>query len=44
MVTAALGLLAPLAKALGVGDGTVDSELVNLAYSLVATLISPWVK
>lgn len=38
LVSAAIKLLAPLAKALGIGD-LANSELVNLAYTLVSTLI-----
>lgn len=38
LVTSAIQLLAPLATALGLGD-VANSELVNLAYTLVSTLI-----
>ncbi|MFF3571551.1 N-acetylmuramoyl-L-alanine amidase [Nocardia jiangxiensis] len=38
LVTAAIQLLAPLATSLGLGD-VANSELVNLAYTLVSTLI-----
>ncbi|RDI69167.1 N-acetylmuramoyl-L-alanine amidase [Nocardia pseudobrasiliensis] len=44
LVTTAMHLLLPLAKTLGLGDATVNSELINLAYNLVATLITPWTK
>ncbi|MFI5779448.1 N-acetylmuramoyl-L-alanine amidase [Nocardia sp. NPDC051570] len=44
LVTTAMHLLLPLAKSLGLGDATVNSEMLNLAYNLVATLITPWVK
>ncbi len=38
LITAAIQLLAPLATSLGLGD-VANSELVNLAYTLVSTLI-----
>jgi N-acetylmuramoyl-L-alanine amidase len=38
LITTAIKLLAPLAKAIGVGD-LANSELINLAYTLVSTLI-----
>lgn len=38
LVTSAIQLLAPLATSLGLGD-VANSELVNLAYTLVSTLI-----
>nr|WP_245717953.1 N-acetylmuramoyl-L-alanine amidase [Nocardia miyunensis] len=38
LVTAAIQLLAPLATSLGLGD-VANSELINLAYTLVSTLI-----
>ncbi|WP_062999712.1 N-acetylmuramoyl-L-alanine amidase [Nocardia mikamii] len=41
LATTALRLLLPLAKSLGLGDGALDSELVNLAYALVSTLLGP---
>ncbi|MBF6332889.1 N-acetylmuramoyl-L-alanine amidase [Nocardia transvalensis] len=44
LATTAMRMLLPLAKSLGLGDDVVNSELINLAYNLVATLISPWVK
>ncbi|WP_062963258.1 N-acetylmuramoyl-L-alanine amidase [Nocardia africana] len=39
LVTTAMQLLLPLAKSLGLGNGALDSELMNLAYTLVATLL-----
>lgn len=41
LATTAMRLLLPLAKSLGLGDGALDSELVNLAYTLVSTLLGP---
>nr|WP_153415085.1 N-acetylmuramoyl-L-alanine amidase [Nocardia macrotermitis] len=38
LVTSAIQLLAPLATSLGLGD-VANSELINLAYTLVSTLI-----
>lgn len=38
LITSAIQLLAPLATSLGLGD-VANSELVNLAYTLVSTLI-----
>lgn len=34
-------LLLPLAKSLGMDDAAVNSELINLAYTLAATLLGP---
>ncbi|MBV7705678.1 N-acetylmuramoyl-L-alanine amidase [Nocardia nova] len=39
LATTAMQLLLPLAKSLGLGNGALDSELVNLAYTLVSTLL-----
>jgi len=41
LAATAMRLLLPLAKSLGLGDGALDSELVNLAYTLVSTLLGP---
>lgn len=38
LLTSAIKLLSPLAKSLGIGD-MANSELINLAYTLVSTLI-----
>jgi len=38
LLTSAIKLLGPLAKSLGIGD-LANSELINLAYTLVSTLI-----
>jgi N-acetylmuramoyl-L-alanine amidase len=38
LIMSAIKLLAPLGKALGIGD-LANSELINLAYTLVSTLI-----
>ncbi len=34
-------LLLPLAKSLGMDESALNSELVNLAYTLVSTLLGP---
>ncbi|WP_280391126.1 N-acetylmuramoyl-L-alanine amidase [Nocardia wallacei] len=41
LVTTAMQLLLPLAKSLGMDDAAVNSELINLAYTLAATLLGP---
>ncbi|PPJ24661.1 hypothetical protein C5E45_25005 [Nocardia nova] len=41
LATTAMRLLLPLAKSLGLGDGALDSELANLAYTLVSILLGP---
>ncbi|MBB5911846.1 N-acetylmuramoyl-L-alanine amidase [Nocardia transvalensis] len=41
LVTTAMQLLLPLAKSLGMEDATVNSQLINLAYTLASTLLGP---
>ncbi|WP_369801719.1 N-acetylmuramoyl-L-alanine amidase [Nocardia sp. BMG51109] len=41
LVTTAMKLLAPLAESLGLEDAAVNSQLINLAYTLAATLLNP---
>lgn len=41
LVGTVVQLLLPLAKNLGMDNSMVSSELINLAYTLVATLLAP---
>lgn len=41
LATTAMQLLLPLAKSLGMDESALNSELVNLAYTLVSTLLGP---
>ncbi|KZM70074.1 N-acetylmuramoyl-L-alanine amidase [Nocardia terpenica] len=44
LVTTAMQLLLPLAKTLGMNDATIPPELINLAYTLVATAYNAFSK
>ncbi|WP_416276939.1 N-acetylmuramoyl-L-alanine amidase [Nocardia sp. alder85J] len=41
LVTTVVQLLMPLAKSLGMDNSMMSSQLINLAYTLVATLLAP---